>query len=108
MPSLDPATLTIDPRKIRDYLLASDHPRGAAKARFFRGLGFARRRPWELAEELRTLVIEGEIVGQVETPHGAKYVVDGALRGAQVRTVWIVDPPGPGIRFVTAYPVGRR
>lgn len=108
MPPLDLTRLAIDPRKIRDYLLASDHPHGEAKARFFRGLGFTRTRPWELADELLKLVAKGEVVETVETPYGAKYVVDGPLRGAQVRTVWIMDRPGPAVRFVTAYPVRRQ
>lgn len=86
----------------------ADHPRGEAKARFFRALGFDRERPWELIEELRVLVTEGEVSGPIAGPHGTKYVVDGILRDAAVRTVWIVDPPGSGVRFVTAYPLRRR
>jgi hypothetical protein len=104
MPRLDIDRFHVDPRKIRDYLLAPDHPAGGEMAAFFRSLGFKRERPWELATELRSLGATNKAMGPVETQYGSKYVVDGALRGALVRTVWIVDSPGGQVRFVTAYP----
>jgi hypothetical protein len=100
--------LHVDPRKIRDYLLAPDHPQAAGKAAFFATLGFDRARPWELADELRSSAVAGTVSGQHRTPHGTKYVVDGRVRGRRVRTVWIVDPPSSTVRLVTAYPIRRR
>lgn len=108
MPPFEDDDLRIDPRKIRDYLLAPDHPQGAGKAAFFADLGFDRARPWELADELRSSAIEGTILGEHPTPHGIKYVVDGWVRRRRVRTVWIVDPPSSGVRLITAYPTRRR
>jgi hypothetical protein len=104
MPRLDINQLHVDPRKVRDYLLAPDHPEGGSKAAFFLWLGFNRDRPWELAAELRTLGATNDSLGPVRTEHGSKYIVEGAIRGAPVRTVWIVDSLGAGVRFVTAYP----
>jgi hypothetical protein len=104
MPRLDIDRFHVDPRKIRDYLLAPDHPAGGSKAAFFLSLGFKRDRPWELAAELRSLGAANDATGPVETHYGSKYTVDGVLRGALVRTVWIVDSPGGAVRFVTAYP----
>lgn len=103
---LDADRLHVDPKKLRDYLLAPEHPEGGSKARFFLGLGFTRNRPWELGAEIRALASSNEATA-VGGPHGTKYVVDGELRSARVRTVWIVDPPGSWVRFVTAYPLPR-
>lgn len=104
MSTLDPEQLEIDPRKVRDYLLAPEHPEGGPKAAFFLALGFARERPWELSEALRELAGSYDAQGPITSEHGAKFIVDGILRGAAVRTVWIVDPPSSRVRFVTAYP----
>jgi hypothetical protein len=67
-------------------------------------LGFHRDRPWELAAELRAVGASEDAMGPLETKHGSKYIVDGVIRGLPIRTVWIVDSPGGGVRFVTAYP----
>ncbi len=37
----DFATAVVDPRKLTDYLLATGHPEGGAKAIFFRRYGFS-------------------------------------------------------------------
>lgn len=104
MAKLDLDELEVDPRKVRDYLLALEHPEGGPKAKFFLGLGFTRERPWELSDALRQVAVSFEALGPITTLHGDKFIVDGVLRGAPVRTVWIVDPPGSTVRFVTAYP----
>jgi len=46
----------------------------------------------------------------IQSPHGAKYVLDGPLRTptgstVQIRTVWIIDTHEDRPRLVTAYPV---
>jgi hypothetical protein len=104
MPRIDFELLLVDPPKVRDYLLAPDHPEGGAKASFFMSLGFDRDRPWELAAELRALGASEDATGPDETKYGSKFIVDGIIRGAPVRTVWIVDSSGGGVRFVKAYP----
>lgn len=104
---LEANRLHVDPRKLRDYLLAPEHPEGGSKARFFMGLGFQRGQPWELGAELRNLASSNDAIA-TDGPHGTKYVVEGDLRGARVRTVWIVDPPDGWVRFVTAYPLPRQ
>jgi len=104
MPRIDLDLLHVDPRKVRDYLLAPDHPEGGSKASFFMSLGFHRDRPWELAAELRALGASQQAMGPLETQYGTKFIVDGTIRGAPVRTVWIVDSPDGGVRLVTAYP----
>ena len=54
---------TIDPAKVREYLLSDSHPVGQFKARFFRSFGFEPDRWMELEvalrEHARTASIEG-------------------------------------------------
>jgi hypothetical protein len=65
--------------KIVEYLLNPAHPDNGGKAPFFVGLGF-QREDWEtLAAALRRLA-SGFLVSQsMETIHGKKYIIDGAL-----------------------------
>lgn len=51
LPGADRAT--IDPAKLRDYLLSPTHPIERFKARFFAALGFVPERWLELGEALR-------------------------------------------------------
>jgi hypothetical protein len=107
IPSADRAT--IEPSKLRDYLLSPTHPVGRFKARFFTALGFDPER-WEeleLAFRLQHLTREGEPAGT--TAHGRKYTIRAILSGptgqsARVTSVWFVPSGGDVPRFVTAYP----
>ena len=51
LPNADRAT--IEPAKLRDYLLSTGHPVGRFKARFFAALGFSAERWQELEEAFR-------------------------------------------------------
>jgi hypothetical protein len=99
----------VEPSKVRDYLLAPDHPDGASKARFFAALGFTRDR-WPLLREALLAVARG---GDAEPAgagvYGQKYVARGIVQGpegraAAVVTVWIVLRGEDVPRLVTAYP----
>jgi hypothetical protein len=99
----------VDLGKITAYLLNASHPDNGGKARFFGELGFVRTEPVTLGEALRAVAVEGDVVRQAESPHGRKFVVDGAIQGprgrtASVRTIWIVDVGQDAPRLVTAYP----
>lgn len=99
----------IEPRKVRDYLLARDHPIGRAKARFFFALGFSETRWPELREALHAVARISEAEPGEANPFGQKYLVQGILHGptgsaAAVVTVWIVLQGEDAPRFVTAYP----
>lgn len=109
LPNADRAVA--EARKVREYLLAFDHPIGRAKARFFRALGFDQRAWVRLQEALQRHAVEGEAEEQSRSPYGRKFLVRGSLEGlggaaAPLVSVWIVvqddDPP----RLVTAYPGG--
>jgi hypothetical protein len=95
--------------KIVEYLLNPAHPDNGGKAPFFVMLGF-RREDWEtLAVALRQLASGSPISQSMETIHGKKYIIDGAIKTPigkmpVVRTVWIIDKGEDVPRLVTAYP----
>lgn len=107
LPNADQAI--IDPRKVRDYLLSSEHPVGRYKAHFFTRLGFSSRRWQDLRDQFQSIALEVEAEVAGETDHGRKYIlrdtiVGAAGRKAKVLTVWIVLHAEKVPRFVTAYP----
>jgi hypothetical protein len=99
----------VEREKITDYLLNREHPDNGGKADFFIALGFLRN-DWEtLAMALRRLATRCPISQSMESVHGKKYIVDGAIetpvgKTPVVRTVWIVDSGETIPRLVTAYP----
>jgi hypothetical protein len=100
----------IPPAKMRDYLLASEHPEGGSKAGFFLAMGFHPDR-WQLfADAVREMITHNPVTQRLESRHGTKYIVEGNLmtltaRRVHVRTVWIIEPGESAPRFVTAYPL---
>ena len=100
---------TVDPAKIRDYLLSTAHPVGRFKAAFFVSLGYSADR-WEvLRDDILTLARTGVAVPGQPSPYGRKFEVDGILigpsgRSAAVGTVWILRMEDQFPRFVTAFP----
>ena len=95
--------------KIETYLLSSTHAVGRAKAAFFAAVGFSASNPKELEHGLLSIARQGEVIHQMTTEYGTKYVVDGQLhtptrRQVAVRTVWIVEKGHSAPRLVTAYP----
>ena len=99
----------IPPAKLTGYLLSETHSVGKAKAGFFRLIGFDEARVDTLEQGLLAIARSEEVREVTPSPHGTKYVVEGALetptgRLVQVRTVWIVELDQDRPRFVTAYP----
>jgi len=95
--------------KIADYLLNPAHPDNGGKAVFFEELGFRGAQPAILAQALRRLAREAEVMQVLTSPHGQKYVIVGQIQSptgvaASVRTIWIVDKGSDVARLVTAYP----
>ena len=100
--------------KVVGYLLSETHPDGASKAKFFREFGF-RPEDWQaFADALCQHGREHAMANVVESVHGIRYTVDGALRtpsgqSPMVRTVWVVEGGGRGPRLITAHPLrGQR
>lgn len=108
LPNADAAV--ISGAKIVDHLLNPSHPDGAAKARFFAGLGFSPKEWTTLAETLHRLAKTAQVANVVESEHGTKYIIEGSIIGplgrtVPIRTDWIVDAGETVARLVTAYPL---
>ncbi len=95
--------------KITDYLLNAAHPDNSGKAQFFLSLGFRDDEREAVAQAFRNLAVMGDVTEVLETPHGIKYVLTGAIQTPSgkrptVRTIWIIDRGRNCPRLVTAYP----
>jgi hypothetical protein len=107
IPKADRAT--IDPAKLRDYLLSDTHPVGRFKAAFFRALGYSTD-TWErLRDDLLSLLRTNPAAPGNPNAFGQTFQVDGMLigplgRSAEVRTVWMIRTSEDIPRFVTAFP----
>ena len=108
MPLLNARSATVDLRKLRDYALHPEHPRGKHKARVFASvLGLASGD----AEWLRNEILEGiqrePAIPGVADEHGQRYVVDLPITTPEataiVRTVWIVRTGEAFPRLASCY-----
>lgn len=96
--------------KITRYLLDPSHSAQAAgKANFFTTHGFSRTCWPELRRALRDHSRVNPVTARMATPFGEKYEVSCSLstpdgRNPCIISVWIVEPPDPDPRLVTAYP----
>jgi hypothetical protein len=84
----------VDIRKLLEYCLNPQHPRGRNKARVFASVGIREAD----AEELRVALVaaavgDGTQVG-VANVHGQRYIIDFDLfregRAVRIRSTWIV------------------
>ena len=104
------ARARVERKKIVEYLLSSSHPDGSSKARFFRRFGFDPG-DWEVfARALRKHARTHPVSDSVESRHGKRYSVDGAVetpdgRNPKVRTVWILARRSKSPRLITAHPI---
>lgn len=102
--------IVIDPRKLTEYALNPDNPRGADKAVMFeRHLGFTKDNYQLLLQQIEMKVINSEATLQSTDIHGQRYQVDLEIEGVKsgqietVRTGWIVEPKSDVARLVTLY-----
>lgn len=98
----------LDVRKLRDYALNPDNPRGRHKARVLRSaLGItASDAQWLRVEILRQLPF-CEAVPMSVDGHGARFRVDMLVsrleRQSMVRTAWIVEPGTDAPRLISCW-----
>jgi len=98
----------IDLRKIEDYCLNPEHPRGRHKARLFlETLGIRRTdAPW-LREVLLGAVRDSEAIELARDAFGSRWRIDVAVarqgKRVVVRTVWILRTGEISPRFVTCW-----
>jgi hypothetical protein len=98
-----------DQSKIRDYLLDPAHRSGGSKARLFGRFGYGRDQWEDLRMDLLRHAVTGQVVAEVPTDYGRKYLVRGSFesrsgRFIELLTIWIIDDGEDSPRFVTAYP----
>jgi hypothetical protein len=99
----------IAPSKLVGYLLSGTHPAGQSKAKFFRAIGFDETTLPALQTGLLTIAKESAVTQVLPSPHGTKYIIDGALptptgQVVSIPTIWIIDTGQDTPPFVTAYP----
>ena len=84
----------IDARKLREYCLNTDHPRGRNKARVFASVGIRQAQADELREAILAAAENSEARLGSATPYGQRYLVDFDLfrqgSAVTVRSTWIV------------------
>lgn len=109
MTSIPNATgAVIDSRKLRDYCLNMEHPRGRHKARvFLAALGLTREDAGFLCARLLEAVLSQAAVEINNDWYGRRFRVDCTLdtgrRAAQVRSLWIVRWDENVPRFTSCY-----
>jgi hypothetical protein len=103
----------VDIRKLRDYCLNPDNPRGSGKARVFaRALGITAKDAAELRAKLLEIAgSEEAVIGEVDV-YGQRYTIDfeikNAVGNAVVRSGWIVLRDESAPRFTTCYVKKRK
>jgi hypothetical protein len=95
--------------KTRDYLLATEHPVGRSKARFFASLGYTRNGWAALERALREQHLVAAAIVVERSKFGAKFAIIEVIKGpngkaAKVRSIWLLRKGEEVPRFVTAYP----
>ncbi|MCP3400502.1 DUF6883 domain-containing protein [Bradyrhizobium sp. CCGB20] len=107
---VDPHLLRVEATKVTDYLLSSEHPEGAGKAKFFESVGFSKEKIEEFATALRTHAANNKIAEVVPHPYGVKTVIDCFMptpsgKDYCIRSVWNDHKDGEPPRLITAHPL---
>jgi hypothetical protein len=97
----------VDVRKLREYCLNSQHPRGRNKARVFASVGIRDAD----AEDLRVALLQAARLAEAQlgmvNPYGQRYVVDFDLvrqgRRIRIRSTWIVRTAEDWPRLTSCY-----
>jgi hypothetical protein len=102
--------ITIDPRKLTDYALDPESPRGKDKALMFqRCLGYTKENYQILLERINDLILDAEAIPQSEDQFGTRYQVDLEIPGIEpeqietVRTGWLIAPNSQQAKLTTLY-----
>lgn len=106
LPNSDQAILDI--RKIEDYCLNPQHPRGRHKARVFREtLGIGRDESYWFRSAILSAVRQADVAEPASDAAGRRWRIDIFIerqnRKIVVRTVWIIRTGENTPRFVTCW-----
>lgn len=99
----------IEPEKLVDYLLNTDHPDGWSKAQLLASMGYSRDRWQQLDFDLRIAHLGEDIIATKTTPWGDRYEIVGPLTGPNgdtimFRSVWQIDLGSDAPRLITMFP----
>lgn len=106
MPNAERAV--VDTRKLRDYCLSADHPRGRHKARVFQSvLGFTSAGAEDLRQRLIEAASSNQAMAGERDDYGERYSVETPMVGPAgqgvIRSLWIVRAGEDFPRFVSCY-----
>ena len=100
----------VDSRKLTDYALNSDNPKGKDKAIMFQAhLGFTCDNYEGLLQQIKEQILNANAIFQREDQYGKHYQVDLEIKGVIleqqeiVRTGWVIPPDSNIARLVTLY-----
>lgn len=98
----------VEVRKLRDYCLSPEHPRGRHKARVFAfALGLTVEDSEEFRRALLSTAVSGEAVPAEEDEYGQRYMLDFQMSteigSATVRSGWIVRSGEDFPRFTSCW-----
>jgi hypothetical protein len=104
----NPENAIVEVRKLRDYCLSPDHPRGRHKARVFASaLGLTADDAEEVREAILSAALFGEADPAQEDEFGKRYVLDFEMKTgagtATVRSAWIVRRGEDVPRFTSCF-----
>jgi len=104
----NPERAIVDLKKLRDYCLSSEHPRGRHKARMFAAiLGFTAKDAEELKHALLSAAHTYEAFSIGGDDYGQRYAVDfprdGPSGTVAIRSLWIVRHGEDFARLITCY-----
>ncbi|HBP88399.1 MAG TPA: hypothetical protein DD706_11960 [Nitrospiraceae bacterium] len=102
------ARAIVDVRKLRDYCLSREHPRGQHKARVFQSaLGWTAASAEEVRRRLLEVVQREEATFLGSDDCGKRYALDFSVHGpagpVTVRSLWIVRRDEDFPRFASCY-----
>jgi len=104
--------VVIDPRKLTEYALNPDAPRGCHKARVFEQvLGYTRENYKHLLRQIEAQAPEAEVRLHSRDGFGRRYMADLQIEGpagqrAIVRTGWFVPEGEDEVRLATLWVKG--
>lgn len=97
----------VDIRKLLDYCLNSQHPRGRNKARVFASVGIRESDAGDLRASILAAARDSEAELGAANVYGQRYVVDFDLfrqgRTVRIRSTWIVRPEDGLPRLTSCY-----
>jgi len=98
----------VEVRKLRDYCLSPEHPRGRHQAKvFFSALGLTAEDSEELRETLLSAAVLEEAVPAEEDEYGERYMLDFEMSteigNVTVRSGWIIRSGEDFPRFTSCW-----